>query len=275
MVGLDFDTKTQFWLAVHKPITRYVEHYGAVVSWALYVAAAAHLVARAGRQPRWLWQWLVGVGGFTVIVALDPLLNAAYLPARAPKFYLSALGLPVLTYALAVLGWRENLRRATAATAAHVAEVASTEAYDAARADAQQAAAQALAATAAPPRPPADPALVARVVDAFETAHLYRVPDLTLDALAQHVGVSANAISHVVNEGLGQSFADVVNGYRLEEVKRRLLTPDADRFTVLALAFDAGFNSKTTFNRIFKERTGYTPREYRTAGAAEKLPENP
>ncbi|MBF9237491.1 helix-turn-helix transcriptional regulator [Hymenobacter sp. BT683] len=91
---------------------------------------------------------------------------------------------------------------------------------------------------------------------------MYRDPDLTLDRLAHHVGLSPNVVSQTINAGLQQSFHDVVNGYRLAEVKQRLLTADARRLTVLALALEAGFNSMTTFNRVFKEKTGLTPKEY-------------
>ena len=53
-----------------------------------------------------------------------------------------------------------------------------------------------------------------------------------------------------------------MNGYRVAEVQRRLAAPDARRFTLLAIALDSGFNSKTTFNRIFKQVTGVAPREF-------------
>ena len=54
----------------------------------------------------------------------------------------------------------------------------------------------------------------------------------------------------------------MVNGYRVAEVKRRLAAPDAQRFTLLGIALESGFNSKTTFNRIFKQFTGVAPREW-------------
>jgi AraC-like DNA-binding protein len=98
---------------------------------------------------------------------------------------------------------------------------------------------------------------------ARERDALYRDAELTLDRLAAHVGLPANTVSQVINAGLHQSFSDVVNGYRLAEVRRRLADADAGGATLLTVALDAGFNSKTTFNRVFKERTGLTPREYR------------
>ncbi len=306
LVGQDFDTKTAFWFAVHKPWTRFVEYYGALASLALYAAACRRQVARTPDAPRWLGRWLAGLLIFLGAAAVDALLNPAYLPPGWPRFYLSVLGLPLLIYVLAGLGWREAQRRAHAAVVAQVAaeaarraaaaaalttagptpavtvlppathpEAAHLAALRRAAADAEARAAEAVAAleklTApkAPPaaRPPADPALVARLVATFEQDHRYRDPDLTLDTLAAHLRLPPNAVSHLLNAGLGQSFADAVNGYRLAEVQRRLLTPDADRYTLLALALDAGFNSKSTFNRIFKEKTGLAPREWRRQAA--------
>ena len=107
-----------------------------------------------------------------------------------------------------------------------------------------------------------DPAHLARLVQVMEAEALYRDPDLSLGSLAQHVGLPPNTVSHLLNAGIGQTFTDWVNHYRVAEVERRLRTPAAQRYTVLALALEAGFNSKTTFNRVFKERNGLTPSQY-------------
>ncbi len=242
----DFDTKTAFWLTVHKPLTRYVEHYGALLSLVLYAWAALRRLNRAPLPlPRGLRVWLQILLAFGAAAALDPLVNRWYLPAGAPLFYFSSLGLPVLTYGLVLFGGRGG--KGTESAAGLIATP-----------------------PAALPRAPAaevviDPTQLAAVVQALEEAELYKDPDLTLDGLARHVGLTPNTVSQLLNAGLGQSFSEIVNGYRLAEVKRRLLTDDVRRFTVLALAFDAGFNSKATFNRIFKEKTGLTPSEYRKA----------
>lgn len=244
-----FDTKTWFWLHVHKPVTRYVEHYGAVLSMAIYLGLAWRLWRQHGQRPAWLGRTALSLGVFYAAVALDPLLNSWYLPAGAPKFYLSSLVLPVLAYGLALGGWlksrnQANPNAATAAPATGVpAEVAPS--------------------LAAPVRQvTVDAGQLARLVQALEYEQLFKNPDLTLDDLARHVGLTPNGVSLLINAGLQQSFSDFVNGYRLAEVKQRLLTTDAQRLTVLGLALEAGFNSKTTFNRVFKEKTGLTPKEY-------------
>ncbi|MGY2134255.1 helix-turn-helix domain-containing protein [Hymenobacter sp. HD11105] len=109
---------------------------------------------------------------------------------------------------------------------------------------------------------PIDTEDLRRLVAALEQEQPFKDPDLSVARLARHLNLKTSAVSQLINTGLGQSFSEVVNGYRLEEVKRRLLTADAQRLTLLALALEAGFNSKATFNRVFKEKVGLTPKEY-------------
>ncbi len=86
---------------------------------------------------------------------------------------------------------------------------------------------------------------------------------LTLDQLAAMVGLSAHNLSEVINRGLDQNFFDFVNGYRVQKVQEDLVDPKKAHLTVLALALDAGFASKSTFNAIFKKHTGLTPTAWR------------
>jgi AraC-like DNA-binding protein len=62
---------------------------------------------------------------------------------------------------------------------------------------------------------------------------------------------------------LNKTFYDLVNGYRVEEAKRLLLDPKSKNNKILAIAFDSGFNSKTTFNTVFKKFTGFTPSDFK------------
>ena len=71
-----------------------------------------------------------------------------------------------------------------------------------------------------------------------------------------------NYLSQVINEVEGINFYDYVNRLRVEEFKRLLSLPENQRFTLLALAYDCGFNSKSAFNRCFKKTTGLSPSEY-------------
>ena len=86
---------------------------------------------------------------------------------------------------------------------------------------------------------------------------------LTLQELSDELQISAHNLSEVINTRLGKNFFDFVNGFRVKEVQDRLADPKHDNFTILAIAQDAGFSSKSTFNTIFKKVTDTTPSEYR------------
>jgi AraC-like DNA-binding protein len=91
----------------------------------------------------------------------------------------------------------------------------------------------------------------------------YADPDLTLAALADKLDVSPHNLSEVINTRIGQSFFDFVNKYRVEKLSRDLRDPAKRDLKLLALAFEAGFNSKSSFNSIFKRFTGRTPSDFR------------
>ncbi len=97
----------------------------------------------------------------------------------------------------------------------------------------------------------------------IEQNRLYLDPELSLKSLADMLDIHPNVTSRIINDGLGKSFSDCINGYRVDAVKKRLADPKHADDTFLAIAFDCGFNSKTTFNRIFKKYSGMTPQEYR------------
>lgn len=91
--------------------------------------------------------------------------------------------------------------------------------------------------------------------------------DLTLPDLAEALGTTPHKLSEVLNAEVGQTFYDFVNGFRVREVQRRIAAGEARSRKMLALAFDAGFASKSTFNEVFKKHTSQTPSDFRaTAG---------
>ena len=77
--------------------------------------------------------------------------------------------------------------------------------------------------------------------------------NLTLNKLAKILDITAHNLSEVINLHMKQNFFDFVNKYRVEKVKRDLVDPEKKHLTFLAIAFDAGFNSKSSFNVIFKK----------------------
>ena len=94
---------------------------------------------------------------------------------------------------------------------------------------------------------------------------LYRKNDLSIDDLADKLDIHPNYLSQVINEREKINFYDFVNRYRVGEFKKLASDPKNRHLTLLALAFECGFNSKSSFNRYFKKATGQTPSEYFSA----------
>jgi AraC-like DNA-binding protein len=108
-----------------------------------------------------------------------------------------------------------------------------------------------------------DEKLLNRILDFMVNQKPFRDPELTLTSLASKVEISRNLLSELINSGTNGNFYDFVNKYRVEEVKQLIENPKYKDFTILAIAFEAGFPSKSTFNSIFKKFTGLTPSGYR------------
>jgi AraC-like DNA-binding protein len=89
--------------------------------------------------------------------------------------------------------------------------------------------------------------------------------DLTISDLSRKTGIARHYITEVLNEKYGRNFFSFINEYRVKEVINRISDPRYQHYTILAIAFDAGFNSKSTFNSFFKAYTGKTPSAYRQA----------
>ncbi len=103
----------------------------------------------------------------------------------------------------------------------------------------------------------------AKLTQYMEEQKAYLQTDFTLKQLARGIDKSIHDTSEIINSGLGVNFNEFVNQYRVEEVKTRLLNPDNDHLSILAIAMDSGFNSKASFNRIFKQMTGQSPSEFK------------
>jgi len=89
--------------------------------------------------------------------------------------------------------------------------------------------------------------------------------DLTIYNLSSQLKISRHTLSEVINEHMGMNFYNLVNEYRIKEVKDRMKSDEYRQLTILAIAYDSGFNSKSSFNTIFKDKTGQTPSEYLAA----------
>ncbi len=93
----------------------------------------------------------------------------------------------------------------------------------------------------------------------------YLNPELTINMLADQVKVPRHYITEILKNDLKKNFFTLVNDHRIDAVKRRLKSEEYKEIPVLQLALECGFNSKSSFNAIFKQHTGQTPSEYRKA----------
>ena len=90
----------------------------------------------------------------------------------------------------------------------------------------------------------------------------YLDPTVTLKDLASMMNIPANQLSQLLNEGFHQNFAAFINTYRLRDFKAKVSDPANQHLTLLGLAYESGFGSKTVFNTFFKKAMGQTPKAY-------------
>lgn len=102
-----------------------------------------------------------------------------------------------------------------------------------------------------------------KLFDILTTKKLYLKSDLTLADLSEELGISNHNLSEAINKAFNKNFYDLINAYRVEEVKEIIKNPEFSHYSLLAIAFEAGFSSKSSFNTIFKKLNGATPSEYR------------
>lgn len=98
--------------------------------------------------------------------------------------------------------------------------------------------------------------------DLMETHKVYRESELSLTDLAQRLKTHPNYLSQVINDKEGKNFFDYINTMRVGEFLEMTSDPKSRRYTILALALDCGFNSKSSFIRYFKKVTGHAPSNY-------------
>jgi AraC-like DNA-binding protein len=126
---------------------------------------------------------------------------------------------------------------------------------------------------AAPPTPAAAPAETAaelapemlpwrdKLLALMADERPWLEPELTLTELAQRLRTHPALLSKVINAGCGQNFNDFVNTYRVQEAQRKLADPRFGHYSLVGVALESGFNSKSTFNRVFKKLLGQAPSE--------------
>lgn len=95
----------------------------------------------------------------------------------------------------------------------------------------------------------------------------YLESDLNLIKLSDLLNITPHQLSYVINTGFNQNFFEFINKYRVEKAKRMLLSSKKENLSILGIAFESGFNSKTSFNTTFKKMTNLTPSEFKKRGS--------
>ncbi|WP_424001449.1 helix-turn-helix domain-containing protein [Maribacter sp. IgM3_T14_3] len=104
--------------------------------------------------------------------------------------------------------------------------------------------------------------ILKKLLKYVETEKPFLDENLSLSKLAQLLDITPNQLSQVINQKTNSNFFNFINSYRVVEVMSKLKNPSYARYTILAIAFESGFRSKASFNKIFKQQVGKTPSQY-------------
>jgi AraC-like DNA-binding protein len=104
--------------------------------------------------------------------------------------------------------------------------------------------------------------LKAQLTALMENNKLYLDSEIGLPELAKEMNISSHDLSYVLNDGFGVNFSQFINSYRIDEAKQLMLSEKYRHLNILGIAYNAGFNSKTTFNTTFKKETGLSPSQF-------------
>ena len=96
----------------------------------------------------------------------------------------------------------------------------------------------------------------------FKKRKIYKNPNLSLDCVAEELGISAGYLSKLINDTTNKSFSQFTNEFRVKESQKKLISEDFAHYNILSIGLESGFNSKASFNRNFKEIVGMPPLKY-------------
>jgi len=110
-----------------------------------------------------------------------------------------------------------------------------------------------------------------KLIDHLNLEKPYTDPDLKLQNLADHLGIPSYQLSQIINTELKQNYYDLINSFRITEAKLMLKDPSNEHIKIIAIAYDVGFNSKSTFNTAFKKYTQMTPSQFKESSISATL----
>ena len=242
----DYSYKRWYWLEIHEPITYRIEFDGTFISLAIYLFFSIQLILNYQKSIRdhysnlekmklnWLKIILLVLFFLCIQWFIEAVLRDFYENYYQFNYTTTILGL--LTLILAYGG-------ITQANLSHIT-ISSNQENESER------------------KIEIDPTILSAIRKNMEEDKAYTDPSLTLKSFSERCKIPSRKISIHINHGIKKSFHDYVNQCRVEETKRQLKAADLTAYTLQSVAYECGFNSKATFNRIFKSFTGLTPSEY-------------
>jgi AraC-like DNA-binding protein len=102
-----------------------------------------------------------------------------------------------------------------------------------------------------------------RIIQYMNNSEIWKDNELSIAKLSQYTEIPKHYITQILNENLNKNFYTFVNEYRIEHAKKLIKSSECKAWSIIAIAFECGFNSKTAFNNFFKKYTGMTPSEFR------------
>jgi AraC-like DNA-binding protein len=259
------------WTSKESPYTEYLFAHGLAISkiiWTLIVlqygyywwnilsvfkrhrlAIESEFSDLEGKTLTWLHVFLHVFGGFLLLLVLT-LFIAFHTDYYERIGAIICFGISIVIFVLGYFGLRQDEIRPPATSLSELQQEESIQVHPPDKSIAEKA-------------KPNDE-LLQKLQSHLKTAKPYLNESLTLTELARQIGTTRNQLSFLINSAYGENFYTFVNKFRVEEVKQLITNPKNKNFTILSLAFEAGFPSKSSFHTIFKKFTGITPAEYRS-----------
>jgi len=244
----DYSFRRWFWQEIHFPFTYNIEFIGSLLSFIIYLVLS---ILKVRAYQTWIknqfsevskinlnWLKLI-LAVLTLVCSLwivDTLLRTIWEYYPKHDFSAIAMGASILVLAMGAL-LQPNLEKTG---------------FDNTKGDRKS----------NEPDLAIEPLLLDKIQFEMKENNHFLNPNLTLKIFAESLKEPPRKVSHHINHGLGKTFIDFVNEYRVDEFKKQITQEKLAHLTLTGIALECGFNSKSTFNRVFKKISGQSPSSF-------------